>query len=35
VLVLARMDDTPAWSEDPGRGARKAGRSKRPPRKPD
>jgi rod shape-determining protein MreC len=35
VLVLARMDDTPAWSEDPGRGARKAGKSKRSPRKTD
>jgi len=35
VLVLARMDDTPAWSEDPGRGARKAGKGKRSPRKAD
>jgi rod shape-determining protein MreC len=33
VLVLARMDDTPAWIEDAGRGARKGARVKRPPRK--
>jgi rod shape-determining protein MreC len=33
VLVLARMDDTPAWAEEPGRGARKGGKGKRPPRK--
>ena len=35
VLVLARMDDTPTWAEESGRGARKAGKSKRPPRKTD
>ena len=34
VLVLARMDDTPTWAEESGR-ARKAGKSKRPPRKTD